>query len=195
MKRTAKHRQPPHKKPVTPVDRLRLPYLLKHGNPRYVRATFVFVNGLITIAILSALAYFTGSIFVFPSLGPAAIVLFMTPRARAAKPRNVLIGHAIGIICGYLALVVTGLASAPSVTDSTVTWPRIIAASLALAATGGGMVLAKSPHAPAGATTLIIALGFITAPFSLVIIEVAVGLLVLQALTIDYLADVKHTRL
>ena len=106
-----------------------------------------------------------------------------------------MIGHAIGIVCGYLALVVTGLANTPLMVDSAITWPRIIAASLALAATGAGMVLAKAPHAPAGATTLIIALGLITAPSSLVIIEVAVGLLVLQALAIDRLADIKHARL
>jgi len=188
-------RKPSRKRSGKALDRLRLPYLLKHANGRRVRAAFVFLNGLITIAILSALAYFTGSIFVFPSLGPTALLFFMSPRARAAKPKNVLIGHAIGIVCGYLALVVTGLAHAPSVVDSTVTWPRIIAASLALAATGAVMVLAKSPHAPAGATTLIIALGFITAPLSLVIIEVAVGLLVLQALVIHHLADVKRARL
>lgn len=176
------------------LARLRMPYLLKHFNARYVWATFVFMNGLTTIATLSALAYFTGSMFVFPSLGPTAILFFMSPGSKEAKPRNVMIGHAIGITCGYLALVVTGLAHAPSVVDSSVTWPRIVAASLALAATGAGMVLAKSPHAPAGATTLIIALGFITAPSSLIIIEVAVGLLVLQALIINYLADIKLAR-
>lgn len=186
--------KPFHEAPGKTIDRLRMPYLLRHFKTRHVWATFVFVNGLITIAILSALAYFTGSVFVFPSLGPTAILLFTTPRSRAAKPRNVLIGHAIGIICGYLALVVTGLAHAPSIVDGTVTWPRIIAASLALAATGAGMVLAKAPHAPAGATTLIIALGLITAPYSLVVIEVAVGLLVLQALVIDYLAGVKRAK-
>lgn len=176
------------------LDRLRMPYLLRHSEARYVWAVFVFINGLVTIAILSALAYVTGSVFVFPSLGPTAILFFMSPGSMAAKPKNVMIGHAIGIICGYLALVLTGLAHAPSVVDSSVTFPRVIAASLALASTGAVMVLAKSPHAPAGATTLIIALGFITAPFSLFIIEVAVGLLVLQALVINYLADVKFAR-
>lgn len=169
-----------------------MPYLLKHGNRRYVWATFVFINGLVTIAILSVLAYFTGSVFVFPSLGPTAILFFMSPRSKAVKPRNVLLGHAIGIICGYLSLVATGLAHAPSVVDGPVSWPRIIAASLALASTGAVMVLAKAPHAPAGATTLIIALGFITAPFSLFIIEAAVGLLLVQAIVIDYAAGVRR---
>lgn len=175
----------------TLTSRLRLPYLLKHFNSRYVWAVFVFTNGLLTIALLSLLAFITGSSFVFPSLGPTAILLFMSPHTEAARPRNALIGHAIGIICGYLALLVTGLTHAASVVDGGVSAPRIIAAGLALGLTGGVMVALKTPHAPAGATTLIIALGFITSPLSLVVIEVAVGLLVLQALLINRLAGIK----
>lgn len=169
---------------------LRMPYLLKHFKPQYIWAIFVFINCLVTITILALLAFFTGSSFVFPSLGPTAILFFMTPRNESARPRNALIGHAIGIACGYGALLVTGLAHAPSVIDGGVTLPRIIAAGLALAFTGAFMVLARTPHAPAGATTLIIALGFITQPLSLVVIEVAVVLLVVQAVCINRLAGV-----
>lgn len=169
---------------------LRLPYLLKHFKPHYIWAAFVFVNCLVTITILALLAFITGSSFVFPSLGPTAILFFMTPRTESARPRNALIGHAIGIICGYGALLVTGLAHAPSVIDGGVTLPRIVAAGLALAFTGALMVLARTPHAPAGATTLIIALGFITQPLSLLVIEVAVVLLVIQAVVINRMAGV-----
>jgi len=184
-----------HEEPgKAPLGRLRLPYLLRRSNLRFVWALFVFINGLITIAILSALAYLTGNSFVFPSLGPTALLFFMTPNATSVRPRSVLAGHAIGIVCGYLALVVTGLTHAVSVVDGGVTWPRIIAAGLALALTGALMVVTKAPHAPAGATTLIIALGFITKPVSLVVIEIAVGLLVLQAMLINRLADVHHTK-
>lgn len=172
------------------MNRLRVPYLLKHFNPRYVWATFVFINGIVTIAILSLLAYISGSSFVFPSLGPTAILFFTTPNAKASRPRNALIGHAIGIACGYLALLVTGLTHASSVMTGGVTLPRVIAASLALGLTGAIMVIFRIPHPPAGATTLIIALGIITQPFSLLIIEVAVGLLALQALIINRLAGV-----
>lgn len=172
------------------LGRLRMPYLTKHFNARCVWALFIFINGFVTIAILTLLAFVSGSSFVFPSLGPTAILFFMTPRSEAARPRNALVGHAIGIICGYLGLLVTGLTAAPSVIDGGVTLPRVIAASLALGLTGAIMVIARTPHAPAGATTLIIALGFITQPFSLCIIEVAVALLVVQAVLINRLAGV-----
>lgn len=173
------------------LKRLRMPYLTKHFNARYVWAIFVFINCVVTIAILSLLAFVSGSSFVFPSLGPTAILFFMTPRSEASRPRNALAGHAIGIICGYLGLLVAGLTAAPSVVAGGVTLPRVIAASLALGLTGAIMVAARTPHAPAGATTLIISLGFITQPFSLFIIELAVALLVIQAGLINRLAGAR----
>ena len=77
--------------------------------------------------------------------------------------------------------------------DSEVSLERVIAASLALALTGAIMALVKKPHAPAGATTLIIALGFITSIPDLVIIELAVGLLVIQAILSNRAAAVNKT--
>jgi CBS-domain-containing membrane protein len=54
------------------------------------------------------------------------------------------------------------------------------------------MVLLKAGHPPAGATTLIVSLGIISKPKELVIIEVAVFLLVAQALVINRLAGLKY---
>jgi CBS domain-containing membrane protein len=47
-------------------------------------------------------------------------------------------------------------------------------------------------HPPAGATTLIVSLGIISKPLELVIIEVAVFLLVAQALAINRLAGLRY---
>ena len=176
------------------IKRLRMPYLLKHFKARYIWAMFVFINSFITIAILSLFAHLSDTALIFPSLGPTAILFFLTPRAVAAKPRNALWGHGIGIICGYFALLVTGLTTTPSVLDGGVTLPRIIAASIALALTGAIMVITRTSHPPAGATTLIIALGFITSPFSLFIIEIAVALLVVQAMFINKLAGINQKK-
>jgi hypothetical protein len=54
------------------------------------------------------------------------------------------------------------------------------------------MVLLKSPHPPAGATTLIISLGLITKPLLLVVLELAVVLLTLQSLSINRLAGIPY---
>jgi CBS-domain-containing membrane protein len=71
-------------------------------------------------------------------------------------------------------------------------WPIILAAALSLSATGAFMVLLDVSHPPDGATTLIVSLGIISKPRELVIIEVAVFLLVGQALVINRLAGLRY---
>ncbi|HKV42307.1 MAG TPA: HPP family protein, partial [Blastocatellia bacterium] len=58
--------------------------------------------------------------------------------------------------------------------------------------TGALMIMFKAAHPPAGATTLIIALGIVTKPSYLVIIEVAVALLTAQAILINRLAGIDY---
>jgi CBS domain-containing membrane protein len=73
-----------------------------------------------------------------------------------------------------------------------VTWPRVIAAALSLGLTAGLMVLLRSPHPPAGATTLIISLGILTKPWQLALLMEAVVLLTLYAFAINRLAGIPY---
>ena len=155
-------------------------------------ALFSFINGCISIGLMSALALITRSPFIFPSLGPTAFLFFYTPRAPSASPRNTLIGHTIGVLAGYFSLVVTGLTAAGPALAVGVSWPRVIAAALSLGLTAGLMVLLKSPHPPAGATTLIISLGILTKPWQLVLLLIAVALLTAQAFAINRLAGIPY---
>lgn len=173
---------------LTLVRRLRLDWLLRHFQPRLVRAIYVFVNGFVTIGLLALLALITGNPFVFPSLGPTAYLLFFSPLAEASNPRNTILGHAIGLISGFLALTLTGVGNVPFGIHPGVSWPRILSAALSLSATGALMVFSRVNHPPAGATTLIVSLGIIAKPRELVVIETAVFLLVAQALLINRLA-------
>lgn len=174
------------------LERLRLAWLLRHFPPRLVWALYVLVNGFLTIALLALLAVVTGSPFVFPSLGPTAYLLFISPLAETSSPRNTIIGHAIGLICGYGAFIVSGAAAVPFGVHAGVYGPRIFAAALSLSFTGAIMVALRAGHPPAGATTLIVSLGIISKPRELVIIEAAVFLLVAQALVINRLAGLKY---
>ena len=171
---------------------IRLPWLTQRYAQTPVLALFSFINGCISIGIMSVLALITGSPFIFPSLGPTAFLFFYTPRAPSASPRNTLIGHTIGVLAGYFSLVVTGLTMAGPALAVGVTWPRVLAAALSLGLTAGLMVLCKSPHPPAGATTLIISLGILTRPWQLVLLLVAVILLTIQAFTINRLAGIDY---
>ena len=171
---------------------LRLEWLLQHFPTRVVWAIYVCFNGFITIGLLALLALLTGSPFVFPSLGPTAYLFFFSPLAEASSPRNTILGHAIGLICGYGAFALTVASSPPFGMHPGVHGARVLAAALSLSATGALMALFRVSHPPAGATTLIVSLGIISQPKELVIIEVAVILLSAQALAINRLAGVPY---
>lgn len=174
------------------LARLRMQWLLRHFDERVVWAVFMFVNGFISIGLLSLVALATGTPFVFPSLGPTAFLFFFDPRAPSASPHHAIKGHLIGILCGYGALVLFGLQHHGSALATGMDLPRVLAAALSLAATGALMILLKAAHPPAGATTLIVSLGAITRPLHLVVIEGALVLLVLQAIGINRLAGLDY---
>lgn len=189
--------QPPHNghgfdHVLTLIQKFRLDWLLRHFQPRIVRAIYVFINGFVTIGLLALLAFLSGNPFVFPSLGPTAYLLFFSPLVEASTPRNTVLGHAIGLVCGYLAFTLTGAGAIPFGIHPGIFWPRILAAALSLSATGAVMVLSRVNHPPAGATTLIVSLGIIAKPRELVVIEIAVFLLTAQAMLINRLAGLPY---
>ena len=174
------------------LTHMRMEWLLQHFPPRLVWAVYVCVNGFITIGLLGLLALLTGSPFVFPSLGPTAYLFFFSPLAEVSSPRNAILGHAIGLICGYAAFALAVASSPPFGMNPGVHGPRLLAAALSLSATGALMALLRVSHPPAGATTLIVSLGIISQPKELVIIEVAVILLTGQAFAINRLAGIPY---
>ena len=130
--------------------------------------------------------------FIFPSLGPTAILFFFHPMSASASPRHALLGHAIGVLCGYGSLVVLGLQNAGSAANGSIDVHRVVAVALSLGTTAFFMVLLKVAHAPAGATTLIVSLGIITRPWHLAVIEIAVALLCLQAICFNRLSGLNY---
>ncbi|MBI4564141.1 MAG: HPP family protein [Planctomycetes bacterium] len=102
--------------------------------------------------------------------------------------RNTLIGHAVGILCGYASLWLMGLTERPSAMVEGVHLQRVFCAALSLEMTGALTTLLDASHPRAGATTLIIALGIITQPYHLLIIVISVVVLLLQAFAINRLA-------
>jgi CBS-domain-containing membrane protein len=148
--------------------------------------------GFASIAILSAVAMISHTPFVLPSLGPTAILFFFHPMSASASPRHALYGHAIGILCGYGSLVVMGLQHAGSGVTGAIGVRRLFAVALSLGATAFFMVLLKVAHAPAGATTLIVSLGILSRPWHMVVIEIAVALLCLQAICFNRLAGLNY---
>lgn len=155
-------------------------------------ALFMFINGFLSIGILCGLAMVFQTPFIFPSLGATAFLVFFTPTTPAASPRNTLCGHAIGIACGYAALWVPGLQDAGPALVTELGWTRVLATALSLATTGALMIRLNVPHPPAAATALIVSLGVVSKPAYLVVFELAVGLLVGQAILINRLTGVRY---
>lgn len=163
----------------------RLAYLLSRYPMRYVWAFFVFVNSFISIAIIGLAAMLVNTAFIFPSLGPTAFLFFYRPMDAAASPRNAVCGHAVGIACGYFALVLFSLHTHPAASLEGVHTTRIFCAGLALALTCALMILLDVIHAPAASTTLIVALGIVTSPLDLLVLQMAVIALTLQGIAIN----------
>lgn len=154
------------------------------------RAAYTALGAFGTMFVIGSAAMVTSQPFIFPSLGPTALMIFAHPLRRDAAPRHIMIGHALGAGSGYLALAVTGLLGVPF--TATISVHRALAAALALALTAALMTLAHAEHAPAGATTLIVSLGILPLLRDFVALMVAVtaltllGLLVNRCFKIDY---------
>jgi CBS-domain-containing membrane protein len=172
--------------------RFQLPALQARHSQIGILGLFAFVNGIISIGLMAMAALVTGAPFIFPSLGPTAFLLFYTPTQPAASPRNTLGGHLIGVLAGYLALTVFGLTDRGPALTTGVEWSNVGAAALSLGLTSGAMVWFKTPHPPAGATTLIVSLGILRQPWQLAVLMLAVALLVIQGAVINRLAGIDY---
>ncbi|MFC7176196.1 HPP family protein [Halosegnis marinus] len=135
---------------------------------------------------LAAVAWATGRPFVFPSLGPSAYALAVNPDAATNTPRRVLGGHAIGVAAGFLAYhaLAGGAVLTESLAPLSAAGAGLALSSLAaVALTTAGMLATDLRHAPACATTLIVALGLLATPVEAGIVVVAV----LALVTVDAL--------
>ena len=174
------------------IGRFQLRALQDRYDTTLVLGTFALLNGFLSIALMAAAALVTGQPFIFPSLGPTAFLLFYTPLQASASPRNTIVGHLVGALAGYLALVLFGLTAAGPAVSVGVSTPRVLAAALSLGLTAGVMVWLRVPHPPAGATTLIVSLGILTRPDQLAVLMLAVLLLVGQGIVINRLAGLDY---
>lgn len=171
--------------------RLRWRQLVEHHNERLPLGLLALVNGMVSIGLMAALAEVTGEPLVFPSLGPTAFLLFYRPHAEVSCPRNALVGHLIGAVSGLVSLTAFGLLHHGPAIDH-MTSGRIGAAALSLGLTAAGMIWFGTPHPPAGATTLIISLGFLDTAPAVGVLLAGVALLVVQGFAVNRWAGIDY---
>ena len=102
----------------------------------------------------------TGSLLLFPSLGPTALIQAHTPEHPSARFYNVVVAHLGALGCAYGAVALFGLTRAPSIFEQHhLSAARVGAAVLALALGTLLELLLRASHPPAASTALLVALG------------------------------------
>jgi len=118
------------------------------------------IAAAIVTAIPGLLGLATGQLWLFPSLGPTALMQAHSPEHKTSRPYNVVVGHFIGLASALFAVWIFGIATAPSVfAQHELSWPRVLAATLAIFLATVLEVILRAPHPPAASTTLLVALG------------------------------------
>jgi HPP family len=182
----------PAHRPLSPLSRAleQVRQQAGHGGPAL--AVYAGVVAAVALALAGLVGVLLHQPWLFPSLGPTIMVIAETPAQPAAHPRNVLIGHAVGVGAGWLALLVTRLRYAPSTVQAGLDGRRVAAAVISLVVTVVVLQLLRTPHAPAGATTLIVGLGILKTPGDLIVIVLAVVLVTIVASGANILAAVRQ---
>ena len=112
------------------------------------------------VLVPGLLAWFSGRPLIFPSLGPSALALVMDEQGNRA--RQVIGGHFFGVVSGLIAyhVLARGLTLAALAPALSADGLRIVASGVAsVGLTTWAMLVTRTSHAPACATTLIVALG------------------------------------
>ena len=135
--------------------------------------SYAAVVAVVVLGGLGALAALFHQPYLFPSVGPTVMVLAERPRSASAHPRSVVLGHVVAVAAGLLSLLVFGLWDAPPVLHAP-SGARVGAVVVSAAVTTLVLQVLRSPHAPAGATTLIVSLGLLKAPRDLLAIVSAI---------------------
>jgi CBS-domain-containing membrane protein len=140
-------------------------------------AVYAGALAILTLAITGAVGLLIKQPWLFPSLGPTVMLFFESPREPSARPLNTIVGHVVGIVVGLAAYTAFGLSGHPSAPTGGLTVSYVIAGALAVGITVAVLRLLKLPHPPAGASTLIVALGILHTPVQLLSMVAAVLLI------------------
>lgn len=117
---------------------------------------------LVVLAASGAIGMVLHAPWLFPSLGPTVMLFFESPQEKSSRPSNALIGHGVGLLAGVICLYGFGLQDDPSTPAGGLTTIHVAAGALSVALTTLVLTVARRPHPPAGATTLIVSLGIFT---------------------------------
>ena len=158
---------------------------------RVALVAMTVLAGALLTGVLAVVAVAASEPLVFPSLGPTVYVLLSKPHAPISAPRNIVLGHGMGVLAGVVALAAFGLLDAPAPVHGPVSWPRAGAAALSVGMTVGSTTWFGVSHPPAAATTLIVSLGFISRPANVLVMMGAVVALAVLGVALQRAAGLR----
>ncbi|WP_207453538.1 HPP family protein [Herbiconiux sp. SYSU D00978] len=142
---------------------------------------------LVVLALAGVIGLVAKQPWLFPSLGPTVMLFFESPRQPSSRPLNALVGHLVGIAIGFLLVLAFGLMQQPPAPVGGLTPAYVAAGALSVALTTLVLTLVKLPHPPAGASTLIVSLGILSAPQEVLVMAAAVALVVVAGWALNRL--------
>jgi CBS-domain-containing membrane protein len=154
-------------------------------------AATLFAGTVALIGICGVVALGSKETLLFPSLGPTAMLFFARPLPPECTVRNVVVGHWVGILTGLAALEAFGLRALPSAVTHGLDATRVAAAALSVAVTATALRLIRCPHAPAGASTLIVSLGLLTTNKQLLMMAASIALIAASGWALNGLTGVR----
>lgn len=113
------------------------------------------------ILVVSIVAWLTQQPLVFASLGPTAYEMIEQPHRKSARPYNVIVGHLMAVIAGFVALLVTHAWRTPAVSPQNIHLSRVAAAVISAALTVLLTMALRATQPAALSTTLLISLGIL----------------------------------
>ena len=128
---------------------------------------YAAVLGIVVLGVSGLAGLLLHLPWLFPSLGPTVMLFFESPEQKASRPLNTLVGHGVGLVAGALCLYAFGLQDQPSAPVGGLTPLHVLSGALSVGLTTLVLTWLGLPHPPAGATTLIVSLGILSAPAQL----------------------------
>jgi hypothetical protein len=120
----------------------------------------LFLLVAVGLAAVGTGGHFLGWPLLTSTLGPTGYVFAAHPDSETARMRNAITGHAAAVASGLFAVAVFGLWGYPSVArQGHSALPQVGAAAVAAGLTVLLLTVLRAHHAPAAATTLLIATG------------------------------------
>lgn len=117
------------------------------------------VSGVLVLAA-GAMSLATHRPWLFAGLGPTAVMIAGSPGHSTTRFHNIVVGHATGLACAWLALLLLGAVATPALlTGQPTPVARVWASAIAIAVTALVMPSFRAYHPPAAATVLLLTLG------------------------------------